>query len=394
MRAEVISIGDELTTGQRLDTNSQWLSERLLEIGVPVAFHTTVGDTLADNVLVFQQAAERADIIVVTGGLGPTADDLTRQALADVAGVPLVQDDTSLAHIRALFARRKREMPPANVVQAQFPAGSQPIFNPNGSAPGIDLALVRPNRAAARYFALPGVPAEMKEMWSATVAPAIQRLLGEKRVIVHHRIKCFGVGESDLEAMLPDLIARHRYPLVGITVHEATITLRITATGETADLARAAMQPTIDTIRRCLGDLVFGQEDDELQDVVVRLLRERKKTLVVTEWATCGLVSNWLAQTEAHDVFRAGSAMMGDMYWNHSNIRSVHGADYELTIGPRPADTAAVSPPGNIVVFLVHHREVIRKDFPFAGHPDILRPRAAKQALNLLRLHLLNADGR
>lgn len=104
MRAEIISIGDELTTGQRLDTNSQWLAECLLEIGVPVGcFHTTVGDQLADNVLVFRQACERADIVVVTGGLGPTADDLTRQALADVAGVELVQDDASLAHIKALF---------------------------------------------------------------------------------------------------------------------------------------------------------------------------------------------------------------------------------------------------------------------------------------------------
>ena len=137
MRAEIISIGDELTSGQRLDTNSQWLAERLLEIGVPVAFHTTVGDQLADNVLVFRQACERADVVVATGGLGPTADDLTRQALADLAGIPLVQDEASLAHIKALFARRKREMPPATVVQALFPQGSQPIFNPNGSAPGI-----------------------------------------------------------------------------------------------------------------------------------------------------------------------------------------------------------------------------------------------------------------
>ncbi len=388
MRAEVISIGDELTTGQRLDTNSQWLSERLLEIGVPVAFHTTVGDTLADSVLVFRQAAERADVIVATGGLGPTADDLTRQALAEVAGVPLAQDDASLAHIKALFARRKREMPPTNLVQAQFPAGSRPIFNPHGSAPGIDLTLARRNRPAARFFALPGVPAEMKEMWTVSVAPAIQQLLGERRVIVHHRIKCFGVGESDLEAMLPDLIARQRYPLVGITVHEATITLRITAAGETADLARAAMQPTIDTIHQCLGDLIFGEEDEELEDVVVRLLRERKKTLVVTEWGTCGLISHWLAETEAHDVFRAGSTMMGAMQWNDSNVRSVHGADYELIVGPRPSEAPSASSPGGIIVHVVHHSEVIRKDFPFAGHPDILRPRAAKQALNLLRLHL------
>src|SRR5205807_6086673 len=166
MRAEIISIGDELTTGQRLDTNSQWLAERLLEIGVPVAFHTTVGDQLADNVLVFRQACERADIVVATGGLGPTADDLTRQALADLVGVPLVQDDASLAHIKALFARRKREMPPANVVQAQFPQGSRPIFNPNGSALGIDMAIPRTAVRPARFFALPGVPAEMKEMWA------------------------------------------------------------------------------------------------------------------------------------------------------------------------------------------------------------------------------------
>src|SRR5947208_7207312 len=186
MRAEIIAIGDELTSGQRLDTNSQWLAERLLEIGVQVAFHTTVGDRLADNVLVFRQACERADVVVATGGLGPTADDLTRQALAEVAGVPLVQDDASLAHIEALFARRKREMPPANVIQAQFPQGSRPIFNPHGSAPGIDFTIKSVGDRAPRIYALPGVPAEMKDMWSASVAPAIQDMLGVRKVIAHY----------------------------------------------------------------------------------------------------------------------------------------------------------------------------------------------------------------
>jgi nicotinamide-nucleotide amidase len=394
MRAEVISIGDELTTGQRLDTNSQWISERLLEIGVPVAFHTTVGDTLADNVLVFGQAAERADVIVATGGLGPTADDLTRQALAQVAGVPLVQDDASLAHIKALFARRKREMPLANLVQAQFPEGSKPIFNPHGSAPGIELALSRPNRHPARFFALPGVPAEMKEMWTASVAPAIQHLLGDKRVIVHHRIKCFGVGESDLEAMLPDLIARQRYPLVGITVHEATITLRITAAGETADLARAAMQPTIDTIHQCLGDLIFGEEDDELEDVVVRLLRQRKESLIVWEWGTCGLIAHWLASADSAGVFHSGSVFAGEQRWDESRLFSMPAglrpeADYILCVGPSPQCDSPTSAPGNLKIQLEHRHGLTEKDFPFAGHPQILRPRAAKLALNLLRQHLM-----
>src|SRR5687768_2432253 len=160
MRAEIISIGDELTSGERLDTNTQWIAQRLNEIGIPVAFHTTVADDLAANVLVFRQACERADVIVASGGLGPTADDLTRQALAEMAGVELVQDDAALEHIRALFARRGREMPPNNLVQALFPRGSRVIPNPHGSAPGIDFEVSRAGGLSARIFALPGVPAE------------------------------------------------------------------------------------------------------------------------------------------------------------------------------------------------------------------------------------------
>lgn len=417
MRAEIIAIGDELTSGQRLDTNSQWLAERLLELGVPVAFHTTVGDVLADNVEVFRRAAERANIVVASGGLGPTADDLTRFALAEVAGVELVRNDAALEHIKALFARRKREMPRANEIQAMFPKGSHVIDNPHGSAPGIDLTLTREKASggrqpvgssasdadtpgglrpplairtlASRVFALPGVPAEMKEMWHASVAPAIRQHLGITKTICHYRIKCFGVGESDLEAMLPDLIARQRYPLVGITVSQATITLRITAEGETPQAARAAMQPTIDTIHECLGDLIFGYEDDELQDVVVRLLRERKQTLIVTEWGTCGLISQWLAETDAYDVFIAGSVMTGEMHWNAAMPHKTMGVDFELIVGPCPPADSPATAPGNLIIFLAHDNQLTRKELPFTGHPEILRPRAAKQALNLLRLHLL-----
>jgi nicotinamide-nucleotide amidase len=274
-------------------------------------------------------------------------------------------------------------------VQALFPQGSWPIHNPHGTAPGIDIAIARGPRPAARVFALPGVPAEMKEMWSASVAPAIQDLLGEKRIIVHRQIKCFGVGESDLEAMLPDLIARQRYPLVGITVHQATITLRITAAGETAESARAAMQPTIDTIRQCLGDLVFGDEEEELEDVVVRLLRRRNQTLAVREWGTCGLIGHWLSAVESADVYRGGRVFPGQAGWDAARPQGDERADYVLIVGPRPQADSPTTAPGNLAIYLVHSQGTIRKDFPFAGHPEILRPRAAKQALNLLRLHLL-----
>ena len=316
LRAEIISIGDELTTGQRLDTNSQWLAERLLEIGVPVAFHTTVGDHLADNVLVFRQACERADIVVATGGLGPTADDLTRHALADVAGVPLVQDDASLAHIKALFARRKRECRRRISFRPSFPQGSRPIANPQRHRAGNRHrhpaagrqagASLRPARRAGRNEGDVGGHRRPRPFSDCSAS---------SKVIAHYRIKCFGVGESDLEAMLPDLIARQRYPLVGITVSQATITLRITAEGETAAAARAAMQPTIDTIHQCLGDLIFGEEDDELEHAVVRLLRERQQTLAVVEWGTAGLVSHWLSECDSAGVFEGGLVRPINMDW-------------------------------------------------------------------------------
>ncbi len=299
MHAEIISIGDELTSGQRLDTNSQWLSMRLGELGVQVMYHTTVADNLEANVQVFRQAAERADLVIATGGLGPTADDLTREAIAAAAGTDLAFNPAAFAFIESLFARRKRPMSERNRVQAMFPRGSRVIPNPAGTAPGIDIDISRPGRSSARLFALPGVPAEMREMWDQTVAPAISKLLDTPRVIRHQQIKCFGVGESDLEQMLPDLIRRGRDPQVGITVSGATITLRITASGESAEACYRAMEPTIKTIHECLGNLVFGEGDDELEHAVVRLLAAQHATLATAEWGSGGMIAHWLSEVPA-----------------------------------------------------------------------------------------------
>jgi nicotinamide-nucleotide amidase len=351
-------------------------------------YHTTVADSLEANVEVFRHAAQRADLVIATGGLGPTADDLTRDAIAAVAGVPLEFNAAAMAYIESLFARRKRTMPERNRVQAMFPAGSRVIHNPAGTAPGIDIDIPRPDGSRSRIFALPGVPAEMFEMWEQTVAPAIAALIGKPRVIRHKQIKCFGVGESDLEQMLPDMIRRGRDPQVGITVSGATITLRITASGDTPDACYAAMQPTIDTIHQCLGDLIFGYEEDELENVVARLLREQKKTLLVDEWATCGLISHWLAQCDSADVFKMGFIHTNTDWWRDSGELKTSNVDFHLVVGPAPPPAR----PGNVVIIVSGAGPNIRKEFPFIGHPEILRPRAAKQALNLLRLHLLGND--
>jgi nicotinamide-nucleotide amidase len=411
MHAEVIAIGDELTSGQRLDTNSQWLSEQLGELGIRTLYHSTVSDELAANVRVFREAMDRSDIIVCTGGLGPTSDDLTRQAIAETIEVELALDDESLVRIRSMFARRKRKMPERNTIQAMFPQGSRPIPNPHGTAPGIDLQVERVGRTACRLFALPGVPAEMREMWDETVSPALQEMIGGRRVIRHHRIKCFGVGESDLEQMLPDVIARGRQPSVGITVHKATITLRITAEAETEAACHESMQPTIATIRDCLGSLIFGGEDDELQHAVVRALRARSQSLATLEWGSGGLLAEWISQADGESyVFRGGivvrnaealaatlreASQFGETVDEStlirrmaSHVREQFGTDYALALGAFPSSDTAETEPGELRFALATPTSVLAKSVPFAGHPDILKERAVKQALNFLRLTL------
>src|SRR3990172_5530490 len=170
MRAEIIAIGDEITSGQLLDANSQWLSQRLEELGVRVLYHTTVGDELEP----MAEGIGRADVVVATGGLGPTADDLTREAIAEATGRRLVVDRQALEAIRQLYARRKRAMPQQNERQALFPEGSRVIPNPNGTAPGIALDVPRQVAPPAHVFALPGVPAEMEEMWHQSVAGSLR----------------------------------------------------------------------------------------------------------------------------------------------------------------------------------------------------------------------------
>jgi nicotinamide-nucleotide amidase len=273
-------------------------------------------------------------------------------------------------------------------------------------------------------FALPGVPAEMFAMWTATVAPAIAAAVPSRRVIRHRRIKCFGVGESDIEAMLPDMIRRKREPLVGITVSGATITLRITASGPNDAACKRAMEPTVAQIRELLGVLVFGEEDDELEHAVVRLLNERRKTVAVVEWATDGLVTHWLAEAAAgSDVLRAGIAVRdvamlqsvlevsigggagADVETASAMARSARekcAAHYGLGIAAFPASgpiepTAAASPHGaemmgTLHVALATSDNVRVKGFPLASHPAITKTRSAKQALNMLRLALLNRD--
>jgi nicotinamide-nucleotide amidase len=400
LRVEIISIGDEMTTGQRLDTNSQWLSQRCCELGLEVAFHTTVGDDAADNIAVFEQASRRVDLIVATGGLGPTADDLTRSCLAAVAGVPLVRDSSSVAHIESLFQRARRPMPPSNLVQADFPEGSRVIPNSQGTAPGIDLLLARGDKRV-RFFCLPGVPAEMFEMWNSWVVPEINQLIGDGQQLYMEVLNCFGAGESQIESMLPDLINRERIPRVGITASQATISLRIQARGRSLEEARQRMAPTIEIIENCLGDLVYGRGEETMAEVVVRQLQRRGETLAICDLGLHGLVAAGLAQAPCGDaVLRGSLALPGPAQaeptadaglWiaQAEEVRQQFAADYGLVIGPlQPIDEQTREIRAQYVVTMVGPSHVAQQEFIHAGHPSLRLNRSVKQVQNYLRLQL------
>lgn len=319
MNAEIIAIGDEIVTGQTLDTNSQWLSQRLAELGVRVLFHTTVGDELEPMADVFRVAMGRADVVVATGGLGPTADDLTRDALAAVAGRPLRLDEKALEHVGGIFARRGMQMPESNRLQAMFPQGSRVIDNPHGTAPGIEMTVDRGEiglnnedcAGVCRVYALPGVPSEMREMWEGSLRGLLCAAGAGKRIVMHKKINCFGAGESRIEEMLPDLIRRGRKPTVGITASGATISLRISADGESEAECLATVEPTVKIIRDCLGGLIFGEDEETLQDAVVSLLRSRGETLAAAEWGTAGLVTRWLSEADCSEACAKSGGFLG-----------------------------------------------------------------------------------
>lgn len=404
MHAEIISIGSELTSGAKLDTNSQWLSLELSEIGIPVHFHATMADEPAAMLDVFRTAADRSDIVLITGGLGPTLDDLTRELIAELLGTELVLHQPSLEFIEGLFASRNREMPERNRIQAMFPAGSEPIENPIGSAPGVWVEIKREGRDPCLMAAMPGVPSEMKRMYHEQVQP---RLPVGSHVIRRSCVHCFGQGESNIEEMLGELTARDRNPEVGITASAATITLRIAAQGSTADECDALLSQDRAQIRETLGDLVFGEDDDTLESTVCQLLVDRGKTLSTVEAGSRGMLAHLLAVCTEADQCCVGSLVVtGPVALNEpisatdvsrqmavamaQNCMAEFGTDFALAVTP-------FSPPNEDGVRLgflamTGDGRTVAVEHRLLGDPTLSGPRASKTVLNLLRLHLIRAE--
>lgn len=315
--AEIVSVGDEIVSGYILDTNSSFLSRSLAEIGVRTLYHTTVCDDMKAMTEAFAVALRRADVVICTGGLGPTQDDLTRQAAAEVLGVELEFDQPSFDHTSALFKNRGRNMPESNRIQAYFPKGSRVIFNPNGTAPGFVVEWKRDRVPAAPFsvgtlksgddlhgefvfLAFPGVPAELYEMWKgnegrAAVERYLDHVLGKDRTVYRTKlIHSFGLGESAVEAKLPGLIDRDHFPTVGITAKESVITLRVFAEGQTEEECEGQIDEISREVFTKIGDYVFGEDDVTLAQALGANLRPQCRKVGVLEWGTRGKLAGLL----------------------------------------------------------------------------------------------------
>jgi nicotinamide-nucleotide amidase len=409
MQAVIIAVGDELTDGATVDTNSGYLSARLVECGIATRRHVTVGDDAAAIAEAIGGAAGQARLVIVTGGLGPTADDLTRQGLAAAMGAALVEDPRQAERIAAFFAARGRPMKPSNRAQALLPAGAQAIDNDCGTAPGIAARL-----GEAEVFVLPGPPQEMREMFETKVLPRLPAAGAIAKRIVH----TFGVGESDVGEAIADLMGRGRNPTVGTTVSAGVISVRITAAGPTKQAAEAAADETAAEVRRRLGELVFAGDDQTMPQVVGEALQAAGETLAAAESCTGGMLGEMITEVPGASGYflggvvayadRAKTELLGvpaGLIAAHGAVsgpvaealaegaRRRFGADWGLGVTgiAGPAGGSAEKPVGLVYIAVAGRGGAAVHRHVFPGDREVIRRRAALAALNHLRLALVAA---
>jgi nicotinamide-nucleotide amidase len=412
MRVELLAVGTELLFGDIVNTNAAWLGRRLAEAGIDVTTSVVVGDNIGRIAEAVGVALGRAAAVVITGGLGPTQDDLTREALALAAGVSLVRDPGLEAGLRERFAALRRDVPEINYRQADLPAGATALPNPRGSAPGVRVEL-----GGGVAYALPGVPYEMRQMFDDDVLPDLLRIGGQPACIVHRVLRTAGMWESAVAAALADQVARLEES-GGVTVaflaSGGQTRVRLTAKAASYEDARAMISPEEQLVRAALGTAIYGADDDTLEGVVVSLLRSAGATVAVAESLTGGLLGGELSKTPgSSDVFVGGviayaSSVKRSLLGVPESVPAVSadaasamaagvrerlGATYALSLtgvaGPAEQDG---HPVGTVFCGLAGPAGVSARALRLPGDRPLVRSYAVTAALNLLRLHLLGAE--
>jgi nicotinamide-nucleotide amidase len=408
MRAEIIGVGTEILLGQIANTNAQWMSQRLAEIGVDVLHHQAVGDNVPRIAEAITLALSRADVVVLTGGLGPTGDDVTRQAIAEALQRTLSRRPEIEDFLREKFRRLGREMPESNLIQADVPEGARYIFPERGTAPGLVI-----DGSDGRLYAVPGVPAEMREMMEGVILPELRAEVGPQG-IVSRVLRVVGLAEARIAELLDDLFQASENPTVAYLASAGEVRVRLTAKAATREEAESLIAPVEAEVRRRLVDAVFGTDDDELEDVVGRMLRDDKLTLAVAESLTGGGLAERLVRLpDSSDYFAGavvayaaeakqevlgvsretleGPGMVSEDCAQEmaAGVRRAFRADVGVSTtgaaGPAPLEG---HPPGELFVAVSSDRGEEARHVQAPGDREQVRRWAQQAALDLLRRHL------
>jgi competence/damage-inducible protein CinA-like protein len=412
MRCDVLAIGTELLLGQIVDTNSSWIGEQLSAAGIDTCEHRKVGDNLGRMVTCLRELLDRADAVIVCGGIGPTPDDVTREAIAEVMGVDLERRDELVDHIARIFGGRGRPMPENNLRQADVPKGGDVIPNPIGTAPGLRCEVVMPDGAVKVVYAVPGVPYEMTEMVTNSVLPDLLERSGERAVIVSRSLKTWGTSESGLAEMIADRVDQQTNPTIAFLARGIEgIYVRMTAKAPTEDEARALLDAEDRELRSVLGELVFAVDDGTMESAVLSLCEARGWTVGVAESLTGGFIGARLANVPgASRVFRGSIASYATEVKRDvlgvtaeqvvteeaaqqmaEGAQRVLGADVGIAItGVAGPDEMEGQPVGTVwyaIAIPGHDTEAVTARLPFDR--ERIRQFSTISVLNLLRMRLL-----
>jgi nicotinamide-nucleotide amidase len=410
VNCEVIAVGTELLLGQIVDTNSSWLGERLALAGIDCHFQVKVGDNLGRIAAAIRLALTRADAVLLCGGLGPTQDDITRDAIADVLGVELVRDDEIVERIRSMFASRGRAMPDSNLRQADVPAGATAIEQRMGTAPGL-ICPVDGDDGGKVIYAVPGVPHEMREMVERGVVPDLVARAGETTTILSRTLRTWGMSESQLSEAIARRVDAQTNPTIAFLASGIEgIKVRLTAKASSVVEAQTLLAGEEAELRGLLGDTVFAVDDETMEDAVGRLLLADGLTLAVAESLKGGMVgsrlvdvvgaSNWFrggvvsyASEVKFDVLgvREGPVVTAEVAEEMaSGVARLLRADVGLsTTGVAGPEEQEGKPVGTVFVGLHLDGRTESAELRLPGERQHVRGLATISALDMLRLRLL-----
>jgi nicotinamide-nucleotide amidase len=408
VRAEIVAVGTELLLGQIVDTNARRIGEALAAIGVDVSFEQTVGDNVDRIVGCLRLALSRSDVVIVTGGLGPTQDDVTREAIAAVADVSLERRPDLERRLRERFARAGREMPASNLVQADLPVGARPILQERGTAPGIAIDV-----GGRRLYAVPGVPGEMEEMLEGAIVPELAAAAGPA-TIVSRIVRCVGIAESRVAELVDDLFAGSTNPSVAFLAGGGEVKVRLTAKAATLEDAGRMLAPLVDEVAARVGEYVSSTSDEDLEQVVGRLLERDGLTIATAESLTSGALAHRLGRAAGASAYLLGGVVAYQAGIKGSvlgvsratlegpgvvsrecaaemaaGVRRLFGSDVAVALtgaaGPEPHDGA---PPGTVWIGLETAGRAFQRRIAAPGDRAMVVRWSEQAALDLVRRHL------